>query len=54
MFLLNLFQGERESIGRPMKLDVRFWGIAVGRFKCGKMGVTIKRRNSLKMIPLKP
>ena len=38
MFLLDLLQGVGGKCGRLLKLDILFWGIVAGRFKCGKMG----------------
>ena len=40
-------RGGGGECGRPMKSDILFWGIVVGRFKCRKMGLTIKIINSL-------
>ena len=38
MFLLDLFHGVKGKCGRPLKLDILFWGIVAGRTKCGKLG----------------
>ena len=44
------FRGCGGGCGRPMKLDILFWGIVVGRFKCGKMGWPLKETFFVKTI----
>ena len=44
------FRGCGGECGRPMKLDILFWGIVVGRFKCGKMGWPLKETFFVKTI----
>ena len=51
------FRGWREGEGEgwvALKLHVSFWGIFVGRFKCGKMGWPLKRGILYKKIHWSP